>query len=478
MADQVNPNAPALFQNPLYLHPSDGPGSLTVQEKLTGSQNYRAWRGAMEIGLSTKRKLGFIKGTVVRSATDPNLAELWDTCNNMKRFALSDGSRKYKLNKDTYEISQSGGSISEYYTKMKCVWEELDNVNVLPAITVTPEISMFLTALNQQKEEQRLFQFLNGLDEHYGNLRSQLLLMTPLPNVESACSMLQQEESQRVLFGANSYESTALYKVLGEVGYPAWHPKSKLNANKQNRSKDVEPVQNKPRTAAHVEAGNISFTPQQFELFLKSVQQMKLDANDGFGPQISAGATDHMSPENDEIVDPCLLKIKPQIKLPDGTTSVISHVGKFTNSNVHEDEHCVPNVVPTHVQNTSNEPVLSEPVVTNEPSQPSTSSQVPLRSVEAARDAVVRAGKSPPKTSPFHIDDLSQKSKGTEPKAFEDEPTDHLIEELGTKHTKAQRVYGALRQGADQGTGFMNVRHIELKKILVVCAKIYILMMT
>ncbi|PWA56220.1 hypothetical protein CTI12_AA422720 [Artemisia annua] len=322
MADQVNPNAPALFQNPLYLHPSDGPGSLRVQEKLTGSQNYRAWRRAMEIGLSTKRKLGFIKGTVVHSATDPNLAELWDTCNNMvicwilgsvsesiarsvmfvdsasdmwlqleKRFALSDGSRKYKLNKDTYEISQSGGSISEYYTKMKCVWEELDNVNVLPAITVTPEISMFLTALNQQKEEQRLFQFLNGLDEHYGNLRSQLLLMTPLPNVESACSMLQQEESQRVLFGANSYESTALYskgvvkdkcricrfkwhppeRCWEKVGYPAWHPKSKLNANKQNRSKDVQPVQNKPRTAAHVEAGNISFTPQQFELFLKSV---------------------------------------------------------------------------------------------------------------------------------------------------------------------------------------------------------------
>ncbi|GJV14935.1 retrovirus-related pol polyprotein from transposon TNT 1-94 [Tanacetum coccineum] len=105
-------------------------------------KNYRAWRRAIEIGLSTKRKLGFIKGTVVRSATDVNLAELWDTCNNMvicwimgsvsesiarsimfvgtaseiwqqleKRFSLSDGSRKYKLNKDTYEITHFGCSI-------------------------------------------------------------------------------------------------------------------------------------------------------------------------------------------------------------------------------------------------------------------------------------------------------------------------------------------------------------------------------
>ncbi|GKF16151.1 cysteine-rich receptor-like protein kinase 8, partial [Tanacetum coccineum] len=67
------PTPLALFQNPLYLHPSDGPSSLTVQEKLTGAQNYRAWRRAIEIGLSTKRKLGFVKGTVVRSDTDENL---------------------------------------------------------------------------------------------------------------------------------------------------------------------------------------------------------------------------------------------------------------------------------------------------------------------------------------------------------------------------------------------------------------------
>ncbi|GKA76638.1 cysteine-rich receptor-like protein kinase 8 [Tanacetum coccineum] len=132
--------------------------SLTIQEKLTRAQNYRAWRRAIEIGLFTKCKLGFIKGIIIRSATDANLAELWDTCNNMvifwitgsvsesiarsimfvvtaseiweqlkKRFSLSDGSRKYKLNKDTYEITQSGCSVGEYYTKMK---QEQDKIRV------------------------------------------------------------------------------------------------------------------------------------------------------------------------------------------------------------------------------------------------------------------------------------------------------------------------------------------------------------
>ncbi|GJS04809.1 hypothetical protein Tco_0321317 [Tanacetum coccineum] len=33
----------------------------------------------------------------------------------------------------------------------------------------------------------------------------------------------------------------------------------------------------------------------------------------------------------------------------------------------------------------------------------------------------------------------------------------------GSRRTKAQRAYGALRRGADQGTGFMNMSRIKLK---------------
>lgn len=63
-------------------------------------------------------------------------------------------------------------------------------------------------------------------------------------------------------------------------------------------------------------------------------------------------------------------------------------------------------------------------------------------SVGAAGDAAAHAGKSPPKASPLHIDEPLQKSQGTDPKAFEDVPMDHLIEELGlaTAHQQGMLV--------------------------------------
>lgn len=216
--------------NPIFLHPSDNAGSITV-EKLQGSADYRSWSRSMEINLASKRKLGFLKGTVLKPADDANQAEMCGMCDNMviawitcnvsptvrrsimfmtdayemwqnleKRFTLTNGSRKYELSKDLYEVRQHMATINEYYTTIKTLWEELDSMNLLPAIlNPSEEIKKLLNTIELQKEEARLFQFLNGVNEVYGPQGSQLLMITPLPYVEQAVAVLQQEEAQRNL---------------------------------------------------------------------------------------------------------------------------------------------------------------------------------------------------------------------------------------------------------------------------------------
>ena len=75
-----------------------------------------------------------------------------------KRFAIANGSRKYHLNKETYSLKQDGQSVSDYYTRMKSVWEEIESMSELPCIiTTTEDVDRFLNCLTKQQAEQRLF---------------------------------------------------------------------------------------------------------------------------------------------------------------------------------------------------------------------------------------------------------------------------------------------------------------------------------
>ena len=119
---------------------------------------------------------------------------------------LTNGSRKYKLNKDLFELKQNQLTIAEYYTKLTCIWDEIECLNVLPAVAViTPDVEVLLRKIDTLRDEAKLFQFLNDLNEVYASQRSQLLMTMPLPTVEVACAAIQQEESQReVLYNENS----------------------------------------------------------------------------------------------------------------------------------------------------------------------------------------------------------------------------------------------------------------------------------
>ncbi|GJT04945.1 cysteine-rich receptor-like protein kinase 8 [Tanacetum coccineum] len=93
-------------------------------------------------------------------------------------------------------------------------------------------------------------------------------------------------------------------KCWEKVGYPLWHSKFKGSQVKHNKNGSVQNRnQSTNRTVTHVE---------------KILEDWIYDT----------GVSDHMTLVHESVFDPYSLKIKPQIKLPNGDTSVISHVGK------------------------------------------------------------------------------------------------------------------------------------------------------
>lgn len=66
---------------PLYLQPSDAPGVVQTRIMLIGMENYSSWSHAMKLALECKNNLGFIDGSVKRSAVGMEYEKQWDRCN-------------------------------------------------------------------------------------------------------------------------------------------------------------------------------------------------------------------------------------------------------------------------------------------------------------------------------------------------------------------------------------------------------------
>ncbi|KAH0678489.1 hypothetical protein KY284_019574 [Solanum tuberosum] len=211
--------------HPLYLHPSDTPGSSLVSIQLTGQENYAIWSRSMRLGLLGKSKLGFVDGKHPREVFPSSLHDLWEKCNAIvlswiinsirkdllssviyasnaskvwidlkERFDKVDGSRIHYFHKEIHTMSQGTSTVSSYYSRLRECWDEFDAIMPCPGCNC-PESRTYM----HHFEYQRLLQFLTGLNDSYAQSRSQILLMSPTPSINQAYSMVVSEESQRSL---------------------------------------------------------------------------------------------------------------------------------------------------------------------------------------------------------------------------------------------------------------------------------------
>lgn len=103
------------------------------------------------------------------------------------------------MQKDVSCLVQGDMDIASYDTKAKQLWDESKAVSGVPRCTCGKCECEVNVRLHKYTEDQKLIQFLMGLNSSYTAIKGNILMMTPFPSISQAYSLLVQEERQRQL---------------------------------------------------------------------------------------------------------------------------------------------------------------------------------------------------------------------------------------------------------------------------------------
>ncbi|KAF5459477.1 hypothetical protein F2P56_023418, partial [Juglans regia] len=244
--------------SPYLLHPSDSPSLILVSGLLTGD-NFPKWQKAMTRALNAKNKLVFVDGTLpppdptstdykqwnqtkdmvltwLLNSISPSLAnslefhtdprEVW--LDLQSRFCHGNNARIYHLKRELSSLQQHTQSIHDYYNQIRQIWDELSHL----------QKTNDLKELQQQSEDERVYQFLLGLNDSFSQLRTQILAMETLPPITKIFSILFQEEQQRLLHVRPTMASEATHAFAAHSGGPPKKPLLCTECGKHGHTRD------------------------------------------------------------------------------------------------------------------------------------------------------------------------------------------------------------------------------------------------
>ncbi|CAO2832574.1 unnamed protein product [Amaranthus hypochondriacus] len=203
-----------------YRHPSDSASNKLVSIVFDGTC-FNDWKSSMMISLDAKKKTCFVDGSLPKPKERTIEEKAWKRCNNMVtgwfiaslerqiakgimyfktattiwadfegRFGNPFSSQMYRFIEQLLNKTQEPElSIAEYFTKVKSLWDEIDDLRPLPTCIWNPTNNFI-----KIQQDQRILTFLMKLDQEYSQVRSNLLMHKDLPNVTKVYRMLLQEE--------------------------------------------------------------------------------------------------------------------------------------------------------------------------------------------------------------------------------------------------------------------------------------------
>ncbi|XP_061361257.1 uncharacterized protein LOC133305140 [Gastrolobium bilobum] len=179
------------------------------------------------MALISKNKLQFVNGSI--SIPDPTERRYaaWERCNTMvltwlhrsiadsisqsilwmdrafdvwrdlkERFSQSDIFRISDLHDEIFRLHQGANSVSDFYTQLKILWDELESLQPTPTCKCVKPCCSISSEVRNIRDRDYSIRFLKGLNEQFSHVKSQIMLMDPLPPINRVFSLITEQERQ------------------------------------------------------------------------------------------------------------------------------------------------------------------------------------------------------------------------------------------------------------------------------------------
>ncbi|XP_056170478.1 uncharacterized protein LOC130138917 [Syzygium oleosum] len=251
------------------------PPVAPIAVKLDG-KNYGVWSQVVEMYVSGKDKLGYLNGDSPEPPpTDPSFRQ-WKTDDSTRQVS---------------RLKQGGGPIEKYYNDLQGLWREIDFRRPNPM-----QCPADILRYNAIVHEDRVYTFLDGLDDRLDNVRADVMKMDPFPTIEQAYARVRREDMRQSVVLSTPVEVTSGSAMIGGM---IFETKKKKQGSQKGRNGGQ----------ASLVTSGLSLIPMETE----SANAESLEGNCGFvfanghgdghhGWIIDSGATDHMTPESGDLL--------------------------------------------------------------------------------------------------------------------------------------------------------------------------------
>ena len=211
--------------SPFFLHTNENPSLVLTSTILTGN-NYHFWSRSMKMTLISKNKLKFVNGFIPVPSDDDPIFSAWERCNTMvlswlvkslspliaqsviwidyaqdmwkdlyDRFAQGDAVRISDLQEEISSLKQGDRSVTDYFTQLKILWDELMNFRPTPICMCIPQCNCnAFEIIRKYNHQDYVIHFLKGLNPNFSTVKLHILLINHIPSINKVFALALQHE--------------------------------------------------------------------------------------------------------------------------------------------------------------------------------------------------------------------------------------------------------------------------------------------